>query len=523
MRIKNFFSMLLVLVLAIGVFAGCAKEELDFYQMANDIETIKNEKPVQYEGEIELQLDVLPQGLTQDDMLSDVLEFVENNSLIYVTKSDVPNGQLETSISFKNQETGEETPLMTVLQSEGDLFIKLDDYINFIETIMINTAPEDEVEEIVAVFSSMVGDVEYLSVSEEELISFYKDMIISSAPNGDEDYINEFMDMFEVSIAQNFDEEYLQETNELNDKFVDEVLKEVFGDLSLDIIEQEGNKHTLKIDSENLIDTIIEILDYSLDNSEELGNAFNEYIMSLSNQQYSMLVGAYAVDTNKEMLTEEIDMLVEEIAINKELYKESLEQIEIMYSFMLQQLIEGSEINMSYGKDDDGTYTSDFLAEIVIKGQNTQETMFDGLLSYNETLKEIDSFTVETPTENVTSFTEFLKNMPKTMSINPDNKVYSLINAENAIFSEQGNANVFIKDDYSYLPLRKIAESFGEEVGWDNEVRKPYIVRNGERVYVDNFIIEEDSRSYVKIRELEKLDYLIDWDATTRTIIIIKP
>ncbi len=71
-----------------------------------------------------------------------------------------------------------------------------------------------------------------------------------------------------------------------------------------------------------------------------------------------------------------------------------------------------------------------------------------------------------------------------------------------------------------YLPLRYIGETFGEEVYWDNDARKAYVIRGNEKIDMTGVIV--DSRTMVKVRDFEKLGYKItytlDGDFSTAVI-----
>ena len=71
-----------------------------------------------------------------------------------------------------------------------------------------------------------------------------------------------------------------------------------------------------------------------------------------------------------------------------------------------------------------------------------------------------------------------------------------------------------------YLPLRYIGETFGEEVYWDNDARKAYVMRGNEKIDMTGVIVE--SRTMVKVRDFEKLGYKItyslDGDISTAVI-----
>lgn len=80
---------------------------------------------------------------------------------------------------------------------------------------------------------------------------------------------------------------------------------------------------------------------------------------------------------------------------------------------------------------------------------------------------------------------------------------------------QEGNTGFDFKeytiiDGRIYLPLRYVCETFGEQVEWDNNARKAYIVRGTEKIDMTGTII--DSQTMVKIRDFEKLGYKVNYN-----------
>ncbi len=69
--------------------------------------------------------------------------------------------------------------------------------------------------------------------------------------------------------------------------------------------------------------------------------------------------------------------------------------------------------------------------------------------------------------------------------------------------------NVVIKDGRAYVPLRLIAEKLGEEVGWENATKTPYVMQNAQRIDMKGLL--QDGSAYVGIRDFEKLGYTVDY------------
>ena len=82
--------------------------------------------------------------------------------------------------------------------------------------------------------------------------------------------------------------------------------------------------------------------------------------------------------------------------------------------------------------------------------------------------------------------------------------------AEGAYFGSSYNwSEMIIENDRAYLPLRMIAETLGEEVGWENSTKTPYVVQNGERIDMKGKL--QDDRAFVGIRDFEKLGYTVTY------------
>ncbi|HBY20621.1 MAG: hypothetical protein A2Y24_08500 [Clostridiales bacterium GWE2_32_10] len=80
--------------------------------------------------------------------------------------------------------------------------------------------------------------------------------------------------------------------------------------------------------------------------------------------------------------------------------------------------------------------------------------------------------------------------------------------------------DIKVIDDYSYLPARKVVEILGDEINWDVIQKKAYVVVNGQNIYLDGVIIND--HTYIKVRELEKLGYKVNWNEATREVEIQK-
>jgi len=65
----------------------------------------------------------------------------------------------------------------------------------------------------------------------------------------------------------------------------------------------------------------------------------------------------------------------------------------------------------------------------------------------------------------------------------------------------------FIKDNRLYVPMRSISERLGEQVIWDQKVKKAYVSRGGQQIEMTGIV--KDGRTYIKIIDFEKLGYKV--------------
>ena len=84
--------------------------------------------------------------------------------------------------------------------------------------------------------------------------------------------------------------------------------------------------------------------------------------------------------------------------------------------------------------------------------------------------------------------------------------------AESVYFGSNFNwSELIVENGRAYLPLRMTAEILGEEVGWENSTKTPYILQDGKRIDMKGKL--QDDRAFVGIRDFEKLGYTVTYTA----------
>jgi len=155
-------------------------------------------------------------------------------------------------------------------------------------------------------------------------------------------------------------------------------------------------------------------------------------------------------------------------------------------------------------------------------------------ISNESKIFEVDSVDIAIPVDKVKDIEDYMsseieimqevyEDIPgeKTMVIQKDLKEYIIYyNNYDNIDVDFGEIDLIIIDGRSYLPLRFVGEKFGETVGWEYQSKTAYIQRGDVRITMEGFI--KDDKTFIKVRDFEKLGYNIDWIEVSGEIIINK-
>lgn len=152
---------------------------------------------------------------------------------------------------------------------------------------------------------------------------------------------------------------------------------------------------------------------------------------------------------------------------------------------------------------------------------------FEMSLKMEGTAKKNTSITVDIPKSvKIIDLEELMPEpvddgMPQPKFMDAKNELAVNLNGDMVFFGEEDlelgkKIDVQIIDGASYLPLREVAEKFKKEVNFNAQGKYAYATIDGKEVKLEGKII--NGMTYVKVRELEKLNLKVDWDQERSTI-----
>jgi len=299
--------------------------------------------------------------------------------------------------------------------------------------------------------------------------------------------------------------QYKANSKEINDSALD-YIKAAFKNFDTKLVKKSNNGYAIELTPKNAFVLIERLIKYVDENKEQVFDETIKYIEKIYDQiNVTDLEGL--LETDKQAAIDE--------------FKESRQNF---YDFIEEAVL---FIKTDEFKAYENMFNRSTLKEEIYKKGSSYIQKVEGELVFQDiimgnlkTSTEIIPVAVEQKqiTGMYLSIDELESLYYKTENkINPVNKI------ELSWYPENDNAeinkyrldgktdwdykNYALIEDRVYLPLRYIGESFEEDVQWDNELKKAYIIRSGEKIDMTGVLI--DNTTMVKVRDFEKLGYKI--------------
>ena len=333
--------------------------------------------------------------------------------------------------------------------------------------------------------------------------------------------------------------DYIKSSKEFTKKDKTDAILNLFDNFSSDMITGNRNGYTITIDKNTVTKCIDNFVIFLDQNKEKLFDDITEFIAS----NYNLIINDLLyldsdVPSKEEIITHmnsEKEEFLAEVNTFIEEYNNGLKE-EIAYSISEFGNFEITEtanhIGHMYSFDTNGSISYQYpsYANSIYDGE--EEIFVDGMTmeTVNINLKGelnitrvgsvirkdfeddgIEEFYDLFEAENMTDL-NYKKTYPaKEMVISwSEEDNYAFAETINELGrTDYDNYNYVMRDDRIYLPLRAIAEEFGETIEWDHYYQRAYAIKNNVKFDMTGILV--DGTTMVKIRDFEKLGYTIDF------------
>lgn len=462
---KRVISLMLVCVMLIFMLTGCGVNELGYLNLSKEIGNL-----TQFDFNNSTQVE-LSKAVTGEDVDYNIDLDIEGE----VNIEDLNSMFMNFDLMFKINDLGNENPLNFKI-TDNKVYISKNSILELIKLEEIFNGTHENEKVINELYNVELKNVEYIMIA--DLNEYYSDI----------DHEIKYKDINDS--AMNY-------------------LTSAFKGFDSKLITKENNGYSIKLTSASAVEFIERIITY-ISNNKDL--VFDETIKYIENiyDDINMQELDSTTDDNKEA------MLTELRGSRQEFYDFVDEAVLFLESEGLQtyeEMFDGSEINEEIYKNG-SSYVEKLQAELVVEDliignieSNTEITQAD-----IEKISVFENYITADELEDIYNKTENKINPVQKLEMMwyPDSysaEVNKIRLDEQTDWDYQSFA---IIEDRIYLPLRYIGESFGEEVMWDNENKKAYVVRDNVKIDMTGVLV--NSTTMVKVRDFEKLGYKIGFN-----------
>lgn len=467
---KRTMSLMLSLVMLLSVLTGCSTNELGYLSLSRELAAV-----TQFSFENTTNIEV-----TEDVAGEDYNAAINLKGKANV--EDLNSIYMDLDVTFSINGLATTDPIKFII-ADNNVYVSKNMVLQLITfDEMLNGEATESVEVINDFYNNGLKDVEYLLLS----------------------------DLGEMGSI-----EYETDYKEMQDNAIDYITT-AFNGFDSKLITKINGGYSIELTSQGALEFVERLITYVSEHREHVFDETVKYVENLySNTEF------------EGMTAEDKEAMIAELEASRQDFYDFLDEavmiLETDELASIEELVRGSRIQQDIVKTG-SSYEENSSAEIVYEGIS---------------MGKLSSETLVTP-ENVekTSVTERVMTIEEAESLyeKAENKINPAQTMQLMWYADGYDLDVDItrksgKTDWNtqpytiienrvYLPLRYIGETFGEEVYWDNDARKAYVIRGNEKIDMTGVIV--DSRTMVKVRDFEKLGYKItytlDGDISTAVI-----
>lgn len=463
---KKSLCLLLIVLILISTMTGCSTNELGYLKLSKEMGKI-----TQYEFNNSTQIEVSSTVAGEDYLIDLDIEGTANIE-------ELNSMYMNLNILVKVNDIGNEIPI-NLLMSGNKIYVSKNAVLEAIRIEEMINGNEVNTKFIDEFYNVGLKDIDYIMV-----VDLNEDLEenLESIP-----FMMNYEDMYDSTI---------------------DYITEAFKGFDSRLITKINNGYKIELDSESVVSFIKRLITYVSENRDLLFDETVNYFEDIyDNMNIIELTG---------MTEAEIEAEIEELRASRQEFYDFIDEAVLF--------IESEEF-----KENSNIFDRSQLKEEIYKKGSTYVQNIQGELVFTDIIignlksySEIIPANVEKTVISERFITdEELNNLHDDVEnkINPVNKVQiswypdsygADINKYRLDGEDEWDYNSYaLIEDRVYLPLRYIGESFGEEVQWDNENKKAYVIRGNEKIDMTGVLI--DDITMVKIRDFEKLGYKIGY------------
>lgn len=279
------------------------------------------------------------------------------------------------------------------------------------------------------------------------------------------------------------------------------------------MVKEANGGYEIKADGREVAQLMVNLLHFIAENPEQVMDATEAYMMAV--------LGGMEMGNAEETAEaqEEMAAMFAEMRASQGEFVMAVEQAAVVLEQMLTEEPVGMLLDTftyeAFVKKTGAGFDSKEVYDVTYQDKTVFRLKTDGKLTKSNVAVTMpqDSISVDKLQEELIALED--KYNPVTgvsmmWGWEPENKEATLyaVRAEEPIFGGGAEwTDLVIQNGRAYLPLRVVAETLGEKVGWENATKTPYVWMDGRKVEMKGIL--QDNRAFVGVRDFEKLGYTV--------------
>lgn len=277
------------------------------------------------------------------------------------------------------------------------------------------------------------------------------------------------------------------------------------------LVKEISGGYEMDVDGKAVGRLVAKMLDFFAKNPEQLLDATEKYVVEVMKQ------------SGDAAMEEELHTEFAELRNNTQEFSEALQEFNAMWKEALQDsaaqlILGGFHYNLRVTQNG-GRFVSEDKYEITYNGKNALTVSSKAVTEKAAaavTFPKTDMTLEELGAVMGTLVQRFNPAIGATVTWgfeDPAEEATIEVKRQEAMPFEIGGGamleDIIVRDGRAYLPLRAICDVLSENVTWNKAERKAYIAKDGKDIAMEGIL--ENGKSFVGLREFEKLGYTVDF------------